>query len=133
MQRGNFIAIEGIDGAGKRTQIDMLADWLGRAGIAFSRMSFPRYESFFGRLVARFLNGDFGPLEKVDAHFSALLYAGDRLEAKAEIDDVLRRQRDGVREVRAVRPCHLVTLSPCQQSSPGTRLPPAGAGAPARG
>lgn len=93
MDRPRFIAIEGIDGAGKRTQIDLLAGWLAHAGTPFARMSFPRYESFFGRLVARFLNGDFGPLDRVDAHFSALLYAGDRLEAKAEIEDVLHRQR----------------------------------------
>ena len=39
-------------------------------------MSFPRYDGFFGKLVARFLNGEFGPLESVDPHFSALLYAG---------------------------------------------------------
>ncbi len=47
------------------------------------RISFPRYESSFGKLVARYLNGEFGSLETVDPHFSALLYAGDRLEAKA--------------------------------------------------
>jgi len=53
------------------------------------RFSFPRYESFFGRLIAQFLNGDFGPLPAVDPHFSALLYAGDRLEAKAELQAAL--------------------------------------------
>ena len=93
MDRPHFIAIEGIDGAGKRTQIDLLADWLSRRGIPYAQMSFPRYETFFGRLVAKFLNGDFGPLAQVDPRLSALLYAGDRLEAKGEIDDVLRRQR----------------------------------------
>ena len=52
---------------------------LGRAftsrGIAFTQVSFPRYDGFFGKLVARFLNGEFGPLDAVDPHFSALLYA----------------------------------------------------------
>src|SRR6202008_5044223 len=37
----------------------------------------------------RFLNGDFGPLDAVDAHFSALLYAGDRYEAKPKIESEL--------------------------------------------
>lgn len=88
-QRGKFVAIEGIDGSGKRTQIDLLSKVLEARGVAFVRYSFPRYESSFGRLVARFLNGEFGPLEAVDAHFSALLYAGDRFEAKAELEATL--------------------------------------------
>ena len=91
--RPSFIAIEGIDGAGKRTQIDLLAHWFDQRGTAHARISFPRYHSFFGRLVARFLNGEFGPLAGVDAHFSALLFAGDRLEARPELQEILHRQR----------------------------------------
>ena len=67
--------------------------WLGRAftarGIACVPFSFPRYEHSFGKLIARFLNGEFGQLEAVDAHLSALLYAGDRFEAKPELEAAL--------------------------------------------
>jgi len=87
--RGKFIAIEGIDGSGKRTQLDLLARALGAHGIACAVVSFPRYDASFGKLVARYLNGDFGPLSAVDPHFSALLYAGDRFEAKPELEAAL--------------------------------------------
>jgi dTMP kinase len=87
--RGKLIALEGIDGSGKGTQLDLLASELDRRGLDTFRISFPRYESFYGKLVGRYLNGDFGSLDAVDPHLSALLYAGDRLEAKPEIEAAL--------------------------------------------
>ena len=87
--RGKLIVLEGIDGSGKRTQLDMLARTLEAHGIEYARLSFPRYEGFFGKMVAQFLNGEFGTLAAVDAHFSALLYAGDRLESKPQMETAL--------------------------------------------
>ena len=87
--RGKFIVLEGIDGSGKHTQIDLLVRALVSRGVDFAQLGFPNYEGFFGKLVARFLNGDFGGLEAVDPHFSALLYAGDRLESKPAIESAL--------------------------------------------
>jgi|SRR5579863_3156126 len=84
--RGKLIVLEGIDGSGKRTQLEMLTRAFSARGITFRQVSFPRYEGFFGKLVAQFLNGEFGALEVVDPHFSALLYAGDRLEIKPAIE-----------------------------------------------
>jgi len=87
--RGKFIVLEGIDGSGKRTQLDALTLAFARRGVAFSQISFPNYNGFFGKLVARYLNGEFGSLATVDPHFSALLYAGDRLESKPAIEAAL--------------------------------------------
>lgn len=86
-----FLAVEGIDGAGKRTQIELLCKLLDERGVPYQRFSFPRYTSFYGRMVGQFLNGEFGSLAEVDAHFSALLYAGDRLEAKEELEAALEK------------------------------------------
>ncbi len=87
--RGKLIAIEGIDGSGKRTQLDLLSKALTQRNVPFYRISFPRYDSSFGQLAGRYLNGDFGPLDAVDPHLSAVLYSGDRFEAKPLLESEL--------------------------------------------
>jgi dTMP kinase len=88
---GKLIAIEGIDGSGKRTQLDLLEKALRARGVHIYSTGFPHYESWFGKMVGQFLNGDFGALETVDPHFAALLYAGDRFEAKQELSAALQQ------------------------------------------
>jgi dTMP kinase len=88
---GRLIAIEGIDGSGKRTQMDLLHAVIaaGQGGHSVYSIGFPQYDSWFGKMVGQFLNGELGPLEAVDPHFTALLYAGDRFEAKPKIEAAL--------------------------------------------
>jgi dTMP kinase len=86
---GRLIAIEGIDGSGKGTQLELLQKALRARGVAVHATNFPHYQSWFGTMVGQFLNGEFGALESVDPHFAALLYAGDRFEAKRELADAL--------------------------------------------
>jgi dTMP kinase len=87
--RGKLIAIEGIDGSGKQTQAKLLERALIARGHSVYATGFPQYDSWFGTMVGNFLNGELGPLDKVDPHFTALLYAGDRFEAKSAIEEAL--------------------------------------------
>src|SRR5437868_10980768 len=88
-ERGKLIAVEGIDGSGKQTQVRLLARELESRGHQVLSTGFPHYDSWFGKMVGQFLNGDFGALESVDPHFTALLYAGDRFEAKPKLEAAL--------------------------------------------
>jgi dTMP kinase len=90
---GKLIALEGIDGSGKRTQLDLLEKVLAARGLRVYSTGFPQYDSWFGKMVGQFLNGDLGNLESVDPHFSALLYAGDRFEAKPRLTAALDEGR----------------------------------------
>jgi dTMP kinase len=87
--RGLLIAIEGIDGSGKNTQAKLLEHSLSAKGFSVFATGFPQYDSWFGSMVGKFLNGDYGDLQSVDPHFSALLYAGDRFEAKPRLETIL--------------------------------------------
>src|SRR5215472_16417195 len=87
--RGKLIAIEGIDGSGKRTQVELLSAALRAGGHSVYATGFPQYDTWFGRMIGQFLNGELGSLESVDPHFTVLLYAGDRYEAKPRLDAAL--------------------------------------------
>lgn len=85
-----LLVIEGVDGAGKSTQIKLLKDFFSNKGYGCEYMHFPRTETpFFGELIARFLRGEFGLLDDVDPYLVAMLYAGDRKDASAIINNWL--------------------------------------------
>ena len=81
-----FIVLEGLDGAGKSTQIRMLQELFARRGVACRYLHFPRFDApVFGDLIARFLRGELGTVEAVDPYLVALLFAGDRADAGPQI------------------------------------------------
>lgn len=88
--KGKFIVIEGVDGVGKSTQYDMLKEHLENSGKNVKTIKFPRYEeSFYGRMVKRYLNGEFGDHKTISPYLITLFYALDRTQAKDEIYDYL--------------------------------------------
>lgn len=90
MNKGKLIVIDGIDGAGKTTQIDLLKKYLTDKNIPFEVIDFPRYEdNIYGKLIKRYLEGEFGGIENVNPYLMALAFAGDRLLAKPLIEEWL--------------------------------------------
>ncbi len=52
---GKIIVIEGIDGAGKATQSNLLKEWLEKKGKKVSLYSYPDYNSVYGERIKSFL------------------------------------------------------------------------------
>lgn len=89
-----FIVLEGLDGAGKSTQVRLLRELLSASGLRSEYIHFPRFDApVYGELIARFLRGEFGGVGEVDPYLVALLFAGDRAEAAGQIRSWLAEGR----------------------------------------
>ena len=84
-----FIVVEGLDGAGKSTQVSRLKEWLRQRG-ELEYIHFPRYDApVYGDLIGRFLQGRFGAIDKVHPQLVALLFAEDRHGAAPQLREAL--------------------------------------------
>ena len=90
-----LIAIEGVDGAGKRTLSEGLRTAYETAGKSVATLAFPRYgQSVVADIAAEALHGQHGDLAS-SVYAMAMLFALDRAGAVDEIER-LRRDHDVV-------------------------------------
>ena len=81
-----LVVLEGLDGAGKSTQVKKLKEYLTERCGELEYIHFPRYDApVYGELISRFLRGDFGANDAVHPQLVALLFAEDRHGAAPEI------------------------------------------------
>ncbi|MCQ2175655.1 MAG: dTMP kinase [Bacteroidales bacterium] len=81
-----LFVLEGLDGAGKSTQVKKLKEYLESIYKDLEYTHFPRYDApVYGNLIGKFLRGAFGPIETVHPQLVALLFAEDRHGAGAQI------------------------------------------------
>lgn len=89
-QSGKFIVIEGADGTGKTTQVQLLAKTLGSYeynGVVFD---FPQYAEVSSALLSNYLKGKYGQLNPEAA---SILYAVDRFDASFAVREHLKEGR----------------------------------------
>jgi len=78
MKKGKFVIIEGTDGGGKATQLQLLADYCLKEGIRIKTDDYPHYESTpWGKLIGRMIIGEFGNPLSLSPYLTVLPYMID--------------------------------------------------------
>ena len=89
--RGKLLVIEGGDGSGKTTQAKMLVDFFHAQQMPTHYYDFPQYEQFYGKLIARYLRGEFGDIHQVSPYLACLPFALDRASVSNEMHQYLQK------------------------------------------
>ena len=78
MEKGKIIVLEGLDGSGKSTQLDLAFGYLNEKGLNCRKLSFPNYDTISGQLVESYLKGDIPCDDRNGAYSASVMYAMDR-------------------------------------------------------
>ena len=84
--RGKLIVIDGIDGSGKSTQLEMLKAELQANGFEIETIHFPRHGAPTAFLVDQYLKGAYKDL---NPYAASIFYAVDRFDASPTIKNWL--------------------------------------------
>ena len=77
--KGKLIVIEGLDGSGKSTQVDIIKREFDKRGIDYKQIKLPDYESDSSALVKMYLKGEFGTdMSSINTYAASLFYTVDR-------------------------------------------------------
>ncbi len=90
-KKGKFIVIDGTDGSGKATQVELLAKALTNEGYKVKVADFPEYEeNFFGKFIGHCLSEQYYNWLNVHPKIASVVYAADRFESKEKLEKWLK-------------------------------------------
>ena len=92
MARGKLIVIDGTDGSGKATQVNLLRKRLVKDGYTVKLLDFPEYyKNFFGAFIGHCLSEQYYNWLNVHPKIASIAYAADRWESSKQISDWLKK------------------------------------------
>ena len=89
--KGKLIVIDGTDGSGKTTQINLLTEKLKKNGLKVKTIHFPKYDNFFGNFIGHCLTEQYYNFINVHPKIVSVLYAADRWESSKQIKEFLEK------------------------------------------
>lgn len=90
--KGKLIVIDGTDGSGKATQVELLAKRLKKEGRTVKIVDFPEYyKNFFGAFIGHCLSEQYYNWLDVHPKIASVMYAADRWESSEELRNWLKR------------------------------------------
>ena len=78
MNNGKLIVLEGLDGCGKSTQLELAGKYLEKLGVNSRTVSFPNYNSPSGQIISDYLAGKIPCGGENGAYAASAFYAADR-------------------------------------------------------
>src|ERR1035437_6022523 len=100
MYKAKLVVLEGLDSSGKSTQCELIKKYFEEKKYKYSFIHFPAYENNeASKVIAAYLRGEYGDIDKVNPIFIANMYAMDRFLYLSELqkhlveDDVVLLDR----------------------------------------